>query len=62
MAAERVLIVAEGKGGHQRVLPLHAEGWEMIRPITHGVNGWLFTNSSGRPLEPWAVSGGFSVA
>lgn len=51
-----VLIVSAGKGGHQRVLPLHTEGWEMIRPVTHGLCGYLFTTQTGRPLKPYDVS------
>jgi site-specific recombinase XerD len=56
-----VVIVAHGKGGHQRVVPLHADGWEMIRPVTHGVHGWLFCKPSGGPLQPWAVSHALNV-
>ena len=51
-----VLIVSCGKGGHQRVVPLHAAGWDLIRPITHGVRGWLFTDAAGSALPAWAVS------
>jgi site-specific recombinase XerD len=52
-----VLIVQEGKGGHSRVLPLKVEAWkEYIRPITHGVNSWLFTWPNGEPYKPVRVA------
>lgn len=51
-----VLIVLDGKGGHQRVLPLHPVGWEEIRPWTHGRVDYLFGNTPGEPMKAWAVS------
>ncbi len=53
-----VLIVAEGKGGHQRVLPLHPQAWGLIRAWAAGRrHGWLFVDErTGRNVEPWAVS------
>ena len=50
-----VLTVVAGKGGHQRVVPLHAEGWALIEPVAPR-RGYLFTDPLGRPLAPWAVS------
>lgn len=53
-----VIIVTDGKGGHQRVLPLHPEAWRLIAPwANQRRGGWLFVDErTGRPVRAYAVS------
>jgi len=51
-----VILVLDGKGGHQRVLPLHDEAWSLIEPWALGRRGWLFTMPNGAPMRPHNVS------
>lgn len=54
-----VIVVTNGKGGHQRVLPLHPDAWELIRPWCSGrrAAGWLFVDErTGRAVQPHWVS------
>lgn len=59
-----VIVVTSGKGGHQRVMPLHPQAWEAhIRPwAAVRRHGWLFLYEdgpragTGQPVAPWVVS------
>jgi integrase/recombinase XerC len=58
-----VLVVRHGKGGHERVLPLHPEAWPMIEVWAAGQRaGWLFVNeATGRAVRPHQVSHGVNT-
>ena len=50
------LFVSDGKGGHQRELPLHPMVEEALRPFLNR-RGWLWTSErTGRPFLPGTVS------
>ena len=49
------LIVSDGKGGHQRVLPLHPDVLAALRPFLHR-RGWLFVSQSGNRYPAATVS------
>ena len=49
-----VLFVADGKGGHQREIPLHPDLVAALRPFLH--KGWLFTNRDGNRYHSGTVS------
>jgi site-specific recombinase XerD len=50
------LLVVDGKGGHQRALPLHPETAGALRPFLD-TRGWLWTSTrTGRPFLPGTVS------
>ena len=51
-----VLIVANGKGGHQRVLPLHAAIMPALRLAGLPRSGHVFTRSRGGPYPPANIS------
>lgn len=50
-----VLIVHDGKGGDQRVIPLHPE---VARALPRSGTGWVFPRRDGKPgpNQPWLVS------
>lgn len=49
-----VLLVADGKGGHQRRVPLHADVLDALRPFLH--KGWLFAKADGGRYRSGTVS------
>lgn len=51
-----VLIVAEGKGGKQRVLPLHEDVIAALRVMPMPKTGYVFAGASGRAPHPHEVS------
>lgn len=53
-----VIIVANGKGGHQRVLPLHPKAWDLIQPwAAQHRHGWLFADeTTGRAVPAHRIS------
>lgn len=52
-----VIVVPEGKGGHQRVVPLHPSAWGMIAPWVGGRRGWIFPDdSTSSHLKPHRIS------
>lgn len=52
----RVLIVASGKGGHQRVLPLHERTLPALRVADAPAAGYVFTRPNKDALYPHEVS------
>ena len=51
-----VLIVANGKGGHQRILPLHAEVLSALRCVPLTRSGWVFRRPRGGKFNAAQVS------
>ena len=51
-----VLIVTEGKGGHQRVLPLHPATMPALHRAEVARAGYLFRRPNGARFLPWHVS------
>ena len=49
-----VLFVADGKGGHQREVPIHPDLLAALRPFFR--KGWLFTNRDGNRYHSGTVS------
>jgi integrase/recombinase XerC len=52
------VLVADGKGGRQRVIPLHPHVIEALHAFGLPRAGWLFPRMDGRPgqIMPWLVS------
>lgn len=51
-----VLLVNEGKGGHQAVLPLNEETLRALRVYGLPKRGYVFISERGRPFNPRTVS------
>ena len=51
-----VLVVMEGKGGHQRIIPLHPLVARHVVGYAKRRLGWLFTDDHGQPVKPWWAS------
>jgi integrase len=56
-AVPPVLLVMDGKGGHQRVVPLAVELVEVLRADGLPASGPLFAKRDGRPIHRARVSG-----
>lgn len=54
--ADPVLIVVQGKGAKQRVVPLHDDTLLALRALPMPARGYIFRRADGRPLPPWMVS------
>jgi integrase len=54
-----VIVVTDGKGGKQRVVPLAARVLAELRVSGLPPSGWLFSRADGKPgpLKPWSISG-----
>lgn len=50
------LLVADGKGGHERVVPLHPAALAALRPFLHRGRGWLFEKQGGGRYRAGTVS------
>lgn len=59
-ATPPLLVVADGKGGHQRQVPLHPELWAALRAYGLPKRGWVFPGVNG-PLKPHTISRCVSV-
>lgn len=55
-AAPPVIVVEDGKGGKQRVLPLHPLVWEALVAYGMPKSGAIFRLDDGRPMTSGAVS------
>ena len=51
-----VMIVAEGKGGHQRILPLHPATMEALHRADMPWGGYVFRQGGGGPFAPGDIS------
>lgn len=51
-----VLVIREGKGGHQRVIPLHPEALDALN-LHHG-RGYVFRRPDHQPFPAYSVSAG----
>ena len=51
-----LLVVADGKGGHQRVLPLHPEVGSALRCLGPCRGGWMFPSRGLHPYSEHTVS------
>jgi integrase/recombinase XerC len=49
---DRMNISVTGKRNKQRVIPIHPEAAEELRPFIFGRNGYLFCLENGKPLYP----------
>ena len=58
----RAVLVAHGKDGHPRVLPLNVEAYNVFRVLVEDTTTgeWLFTNRDGKPMK--AIKKGFIAA
>lgn len=52
-----LLFVADGKGGHQRVLPLHPAVLSALRKLEAPKRGTVFRSVMGRAFHPSTISG-----
>lgn len=51
-----VILVGEGKGGHQAVLPLNPETWASLLRLPMPKRGYIFTTQEGRRFNDRTVS------
>lgn len=51
-----ILLVADGKGGHQRVLPIHPEVTSALRRLGPAKGGWVFPSVGSRPYSEHTIS------
>ncbi|MGH9090181.1 MAG: tyrosine-type recombinase/integrase [Acidimicrobiales bacterium] len=58
--AESLLRVVHGKGGHERMLPLHPEVMEALRALPMPRSGWVFVRGTGKPFTPGDLSAEFN--
>ena len=60
--AEGLLRVVFGKGGHERLLPLHPEAYEALCSLPMPKQGWVFTAPMGGRYNPQYISVNFNRA
>lgn len=51
-----VLLVGEGKGGHQAILPMNCETLHALRAFGLPKRGYVFLSEKGHPFDPRTVS------
>jgi site-specific recombinase XerC len=57
---ERVLRVVRGKGGKERLLPIHPAVLEALLLLPLPREGWVFQRPMGGPYPPWMLSQRFN--
>lgn len=62
LEAEGLLRVVYGKGGNERLLPLHPEVYESLRALPMPRSGWIFRSPSGSKYNPQYISATFNRA
>lgn len=62
LEAEGLLRVVHGKGGHERLLPLHPEVYEALRSLPMPRSGWIFRTPMGAKYNPQYISSNFNQA
>jgi site-specific recombinase XerD len=62
LEAEGLLRVVHGKGGHERLLPLHPAVYEALRSLPMPRQGWVFTAPMGGKYNPQYISVNFNRA
>jgi integrase/recombinase XerC len=62
LGAEGLLRVVHGKGGHERLLPLHPEVFEALQLLPMPRQGWVFRQPLGGKFSPAALSVRFNAA
>ena len=58
MLSQRLIVVAEGKGGRPGVVPAHQSVLEALTNYGLPDSGWVFPHSynNANPIKPWSVS------
>lgn len=62
LEVEGLLRVVHGKGGHERLLPLHPEVFQALRSLPMPRHGWVFTAPMGGRYSPQYISCNFNRA
>lgn len=62
LEAEGLLRVTQGKGGHERLLPLHPDIYEALRALPMPRHGWIFQAPMGGRYNPQYISVNFNRA
>lgn len=62
LEAEGLLRVVHGKGGHERLLPLHPSVYEALRSLPMPRQGWVFSAPMGGRYNPQYISLNFNRA
>lgn len=62
LEAEGLLRVVHGKGGHERLLPLHPDVYEALRSLPMPKQGWVFRPPMGGKYNPQYISCNFNAA
>lgn len=59
---EGLLRIIHGKGGHERMLPLHPKVYEALRCLPMPKQGWVFRAPNGGKYNPQYISVNFNAA
>ena len=60
LEGEGILWVVKGKGGYERLVPLHPEVMAALMDLPMPRVGWVFTRPRGGPWPAWALSENFN--